>query len=438
MPSPVDKYFDEVKKGNPSYSDEQAWATAWSIYCKYKNPGSDHCKKPTSEYLKGKAVMSDSIWDFKDALIVRKVVARTADVQPTEPKKRTPSKKPTREDVLLRIEKSDYHFLPFDEVKPNERVIIKDLMREGLVKLLEPKGKFPERFVVTTKGSHALRTFNARIQLFQDALLARNVLVRYAGAVVPFKPKTGVPYETIAGRRYVLSTDGGPLGDRDDPNDMGWMGRSDGEGGGARIIDVPQTGSKFKYLWAYDTDKQYVAMWRVTDGNEKFGGRASSEQARIVRLDKKGQLNRVTHEEFRKIEMEMRKREDDTMRALQKSIEDNKDEATKLVDQYVREFFDKYVESKLNRALDAVERGATPMGFKPFGPGESDPEWRKRQMASHVLGQIFQREMTLDKVEEYLRGRGIDVEAAGQWVNWAIDDVRDAAAEKFLPPRPQA
>lgn len=55
MPSPVDKYFEQVKRDNPSYSDEQAWATAWSIYCKHKNPGSDHCHKPTSEYLKGKA-----------------------------------------------------------------------------------------------------------------------------------------------------------------------------------------------------------------------------------------------------------------------------------------------------------------------------------------------------------------------------------------------
>lgn len=53
MPSPVDKYFDEVKEGNPSYSDEQAWATAWSIYCKHKNPGSEHCHQ--DEYLKGKS-----------------------------------------------------------------------------------------------------------------------------------------------------------------------------------------------------------------------------------------------------------------------------------------------------------------------------------------------------------------------------------------------
>jgi len=59
MPSPVDDYFKKVKKDNPSYSDSQAWATAWSIYCKHKNPGSEHCKKETSEYFKGKNAMDD-------------------------------------------------------------------------------------------------------------------------------------------------------------------------------------------------------------------------------------------------------------------------------------------------------------------------------------------------------------------------------------------
>lgn len=49
MPKPVDDLFKEVKEGNPSYSDEQAWATAWSIYCKNVNPGSDSCHQ--DEYL---------------------------------------------------------------------------------------------------------------------------------------------------------------------------------------------------------------------------------------------------------------------------------------------------------------------------------------------------------------------------------------------------
>jgi hypothetical protein len=44
IPKSVDRYHDEVKKSNPGYSEEQAWATAWSIYCKNKNPDSPHCK----------------------------------------------------------------------------------------------------------------------------------------------------------------------------------------------------------------------------------------------------------------------------------------------------------------------------------------------------------------------------------------------------------
>jgi len=51
-PEQVDKYFEQVKKDNPSYDDSQAYATAWSIYCKHKNPGSDSCHQ--DEYLTGK------------------------------------------------------------------------------------------------------------------------------------------------------------------------------------------------------------------------------------------------------------------------------------------------------------------------------------------------------------------------------------------------
>lgn len=54
MPKKVDEYYKQVKEQNPSYSEEQAWATAWSIYCKHKNPGSPSCKKDQSEYFPGK------------------------------------------------------------------------------------------------------------------------------------------------------------------------------------------------------------------------------------------------------------------------------------------------------------------------------------------------------------------------------------------------
>lgn len=73
MPSPVDKYFKEIKNNNPSYSDEQAWATAWSVFCKHKNPGSTSCHKPTEEYLSKEAKL---VVDFAHALLVQKVASR--------------------------------------------------------------------------------------------------------------------------------------------------------------------------------------------------------------------------------------------------------------------------------------------------------------------------------------------------------------------------
>lgn len=51
-PKKVDDLFKEVKEGNPGYSDEQAWATAWSIYCKHVDPNGEHCHKGPGGYLK--------------------------------------------------------------------------------------------------------------------------------------------------------------------------------------------------------------------------------------------------------------------------------------------------------------------------------------------------------------------------------------------------
>lgn len=76
MPSPVDKYYEQVKEHNPAYSEEQVWATAWSIYCKHKNPGSPSCHKDPSEYLKGKK--ATLLRAFEDALLTRRVAARFA------------------------------------------------------------------------------------------------------------------------------------------------------------------------------------------------------------------------------------------------------------------------------------------------------------------------------------------------------------------------
>ena len=52
IPKKVEEYAKEVEKGNPDYDQGRVWATAWSIYCKYKNPGSPHCHQDS--YFPGK------------------------------------------------------------------------------------------------------------------------------------------------------------------------------------------------------------------------------------------------------------------------------------------------------------------------------------------------------------------------------------------------
>jgi hypothetical protein len=54
IPKEVEDYAKEVAEGNPSYDEAQVWATAWSIYCRYKSPGSEHCTKAPGEYFPGR------------------------------------------------------------------------------------------------------------------------------------------------------------------------------------------------------------------------------------------------------------------------------------------------------------------------------------------------------------------------------------------------
>tara|TARA_Y100000593_G_C4154172_1_gene258599 strand:+ start:25 stop:339 length:315 start_codon:yes stop_codon:yes gene_type:complete len=55
IPAKVDEYAESVREKNPDYDESQVWATAWSIYCKHKNPNSEHCKMETNEYFPGKS-----------------------------------------------------------------------------------------------------------------------------------------------------------------------------------------------------------------------------------------------------------------------------------------------------------------------------------------------------------------------------------------------
>ena len=52
IPADVERYVEEGKA--QGMDEKKAWAVAWSRYCKYKNPGSSHCKKSPNEYFAGR------------------------------------------------------------------------------------------------------------------------------------------------------------------------------------------------------------------------------------------------------------------------------------------------------------------------------------------------------------------------------------------------
>jgi hypothetical protein len=52
LPADVERYVEEgTDAGMP---EDKAWAVAWSRYCKYKNPESEHCQMNKSEYFPGR------------------------------------------------------------------------------------------------------------------------------------------------------------------------------------------------------------------------------------------------------------------------------------------------------------------------------------------------------------------------------------------------
>lgn len=259
-----------------------------------------------------------------------------------------------------------------------------------------------------------------------SALLDR-VVRRYllAGDVVPFSGgKIKNPhFIKIKGVKYHLSDDGGPLGSPEDHAE--WAGD-------ARVIIGPGSG-KFKYLWVLDTDREIVAMWRAHDGNEKTRQRASSMSAKLVRLDKRSQLNRVDHATFLIIERAMEHEARENEAALKKYISDNESDMQKLVNQLTQQYFDEEVLPDIENALAAVEGGAIPFGFKPYAPDNLE-----RQKKTSVMSRIMAKKFTVPLVEKYLATKGIDLEAPGvdiQAAEWAVNDVMYASYDKYLPER---
>jgi hypothetical protein len=255
--------------------------------------------------------------------------------------------------------------------------------------------------------------------------ISRKVVFRFltAGDVIPFGGKVSNPHWIkIHNVKYYLSNDGGPLGTPEDHAEMA---------GNPNVIMGPDVG-KFKYLWVLDTDRKIVVMWRAHDGNEKVWSHANAMSHKIVMLDKKGQINRVTHDVFKLIERAMREAADENERSLRQYITENESDFQKQVNEKTQEYFDEFVAPDIERALDALSKGAIPFGWKPHAPVDLD-----RQKKSHVVSAVMAKKFTVPIVEAYLKKQGLDVgnSSDSQAAEWAVNDVVYAAYDRYLPER---
>ncbi len=254
---------------------------------------------------------------------------------------------------------------------------------------------------------------------------ANNVVQRFLGSnVIPFRARTsveGVPTVRIGNKTYVLSTDGGPLGDREDDEDL--------ERAPAPLPSP--SANKWRYLWALDTDKQVVAMWRARDGSEKVWSPAVDEQVTLAKLLSAGQLNRVRTAEFLRIHTYMTQVDLETTQALRKIAEESKDPIERAIARELHAFYERE-KPVLARQVAAVLAGVIPIGFHPHSA-----ERLTQQALSHVIGQFFARTLSASAALKVVVDKvaGFDVTEHTQDVVWGLDDLRDRAYEEFLPPR---
>lgn len=249
--------------------------------------------------------------------------------------------------------------------------------------------------------------------------LASRVASQYKANVVPLTPKPTGPTIAIGGRKYALSDYWSMMEGLEESNDP-------------RLILPEGPTNKFRYLWAFDTDKRILGMWRVSDGDEKAFGRENQHSRDLVVLEKKRQLNRVTNEEFRGIERFMKGRQADALAAMKKYLEENADEWDRESKRLVEEFFKKSIEPKILAKFREIDQGVIPFGFKPNESHRPPLEAAKM----HVAMAIFGKEFTLKAVDDFVRTKGIDPDNPPgdiQALDWARHDVMDAFYEAHFP-----
>jgi hypothetical protein len=66
LPADVERYVEEGKA--QGLDEAEAWAVAWSRWCKYKKPGDSHCQMSPSEYFPGKTAGLKLKWELNRAI----------------------------------------------------------------------------------------------------------------------------------------------------------------------------------------------------------------------------------------------------------------------------------------------------------------------------------------------------------------------------------
>jgi hypothetical protein len=249
-------------------------------------------------------------------------------------------------------------------------------------------------------------------------------LERVGADVIEFKPRVRGPSVKIHGRDYARSTYGGPLGDMlEDPGSE--------QTSGARLIKV-KPHDPWRFLWVLDTDRKLVTMWRISDGSEKVSAPASTHTHEIVMLEKRGQLNRVNHSEFDQIDRFMLQQYDTQLAALKQYLAEQASDEEKKLPPLLQEYFKKAIAPEFVKRMKRWESGAHPLGFKPLQNSGLGP---KRQLASWTINEVMKTLWTLDKVESFLKNRGVELGLLGnQDVYFAMSDVWYDLADSILGP----
>lgn len=285
-------------------------------------------------------------------------------------------------------------------------------LRSGVSLVSEYAGSRP-----TEAFAEVFERYVAEANLSRDQLESfRSVLAN----VVPFQPKKPKgPTVAIGGKKYALS-DFFPAFDVTE-EDLG----------GARLITVGER--RHSFLWAYDMDKKFVAMWRLSDGEEKAGGSASHYTSEVVALERKGQLNRVTHEEFRAIERFMAEQQRDALAAMNKYLEENADDWDRKSKEIAKELFEAKFLPRILAKFKEVEQGVRPLGFKVnehlLGHRSAEDQ-AKLFVAMQIL-----KDYTPKAVDDAARSKGFDPDnppGSIQALDWAQKDAIDEFYDRFF------